>query len=437
METSFPAAINPDRIHERLVDLVRIPSVSGDEEAAIQRVASWLEESGAQVDHWRHAIAPLMADPDYPGHEVQRAWVPVVAGTLRGNRSGPTVLLTGHVDVVPPGNYDHWTHDPFSGITVGDRVYGRGTSDMKAGLVAALEAFTAFAGRERDFPGRVVFIAVPAEEDSGLGTLAAIRRGWRADAVIIPEPTTVRGLPKLIVAQAGAMSFRLDVPGRSAHASMRLLGENALDHFLTLYRAIREGELRINSAETHPLMAQLGLPYASSVGIIAGGDHSSNVIDSIHAEVRVGIQLGESIAEAESRFRAVLDDCVRQDRWLSLNPPGVERPACGFGSAAIPSDHPLVTTLSAHGARQFGQDPLVAATPYASDMSAWIHLADSPTVLYGPGEMACAHCADEWVSLAVTEGVARVLLETTQTLLEQLPGQPESGSIDGSWGGET
>lgn len=93
---------------------------------------------------------------------------------------------------------------------------------------------------------------MPAEEDSGLGTLSAIRRGWTADAVILPEPTVAAGTPQLVIAHAGAMSCRVAVQGRSAHASRRLEGESALDHYLTVHAAIREAERELNEREQHP-----------------------------------------------------------------------------------------------------------------------------------------------------------------------------------------
>ncbi len=209
--TSF---VDPDHIRDRLVSLIRIPSVTGQEDAAIAEIANWLQRLDAEIDYWNAGIAALQRDPRYPGHEVERAWAPVVVGVLGGNQPGPTVLLTGHIDVVPPGDYTKWSHEPFSGITRGDRVYGCGATDMKSGLISAMAAFEALAEAGRNFPGRILFAAAPAEEDSGLGTLAAIRGGWNADACIVPEPTVRDGVPELVIAHAGAMSLKVEIPGQ-------------------------------------------------------------------------------------------------------------------------------------------------------------------------------------------------------------------------------
>lgn len=413
--------INSKRLRERLVDLVRIPSITGDEEAAIRRIADWLSVAGAEVDYWYDGIAKLVGDPDYPGHEIERAWLPVVAGMIRGARPGPTIVLTGHVDVVPPGDYGQWTHEPFAGVIEGDKLYGRGAADMKSGLVAALEAFEAFAGGARDFPGRVVFIAVPAEEDSGLGTLAAIRRGWTADAAIITEPTCRNGHPELIIAHAGAMSCALEIQGRAAHASKRLMGENALDHYLALHEVLREGERLLNANERHPLMQDLKLPYATSVGTINGGTWPSSVMDRLEVQVRIGVALNETTVEAKARFERMLKEGLANDSWLAAHPPTVRWQAAGFGSAQTRADHPLVDALCEAGDNVFGARPTITAAPYGCDMSAWVRIGSVPTVVYGPGDIEQAHAPDEWVSLETTEQVARTLVQATDRLLAADP----------------
>lgn len=415
------SSVDADRIQDRLVALIRIPSITGEEDPAIHRIATWLQEADVEVDYWYDGLASLVRDPQYGGHEAERAWVPVVAGMVRGSRPGPTVLLTGHIDVVPPGDYEHWSDDPFSGVVDGDRVVGRGAADMKSGVVAALEAFEAFVEAPRDFAGRVIFLAVPAEEDSGLGTLAAIRRGWTADVAILPEPTVREGAPRILVAHAGAISMSVTIPGLSAHASTRHLGESALEHFMTVFEAIRRDEAALNEAETDPLMRELGQPYATNFGIVRGGEWSSSVMDSLQAQVRIGVPLNETVAEAEARFRRVIEEAAADNPWLAANPPIVKRDAAGFGSARVPSDHPLVTALQGAGARAFEREPEVAAAPYGCDMSGWVRLARIPTVLYGPGDIAHAHAANESVSLERTVKVARALVEATEDLLDTPP----------------
>lgn len=412
--------ISQQRIRERLVDLVRVPSVVGNEDVAVARIARWLEEADVDVHHWSEATSDLRNDPGYPGGVIERAWTPVVAGVVRGKAPGPTILLTGHVDVVPPGPYTQWSFDPYGGYTDGDRVYGRGSSDMKAGIVAVLDAFERFARGPRDFSGRVLFIAVGAEEDSGLGTLAAIRRGYRAHAAILPEPTVFSSgaPPSIAVAHAGAMEFQVQIPGRSAHASNRRAGECALEHFLGIHAALREDERAINQAETHQLMKDLGLPYPTNVGVIHGGRWSSTVMESLDLLIRVGVPLSETLDQADARFRRAIERSSAADPWLAENPPTITQTAAGFGSAQTNVEHPLVSVLTEAATSAFGTAPRLCAAPYGCDMAAWIRLAGIPTVLFGPGELDLAHAADESVSLDCTVRVADALEETTRRLLE-------------------
>ncbi len=411
--------IDPDRLRDRLVSLVRIPSVTGQEDAAVGQVANWLQELDAEVDYWNDGIAALQRDRRYPGHEVERAWAPVAVGVIRGEQPGPTVLLTGHIDVVPPGDYSRWNDEPFSGMIRGDRVYGCGACDMKSGLMAAMAAFEAFAEGGRNFPGRVVFAAVPAEEDSGLGTLAAIRAGWKADACIIPEPTMGgEGMPELVIAHAGAMSLKIEVPGKSAHASKRLQGESALDHFITVYNAMRADEKALNENVSHPLMKVHDMPYSTNVGTIHGGLWSSSVMDSLEALVRVGVSLDETIEEAEARFRNSIMEYIRDDPWLSQHPPRITRMASGFGSAQTREDHPLVQVLAEAAEEEFRGQTRIGAAPYGCDMSGWVRHTGTPTVIYGPGEIELAHAPNESVSLDATYRVARALVKTTERLLD-------------------
>ena len=249
------------------------------------------------------------ADPDWPGAEMPRSSLPVVVGRL-GRPGGRRILLVGHVDVVPPGDPATWTGDPFSGEVRDGRLYGRGACDMKGGVVAILAALRAVAasGAAERFDGEVLAVSVPSEEDGGQGMLAAIRAGIVGDAAVITEPT---GLD-VVIAHAGALTFRLTVPGRAAHASVRREGVSALDNLYTLLRALEADETARNAAETDPLMTVLGLPYPTIVGKVEGGEWASTVLDRVVVEGRYGVKLGQTWRDAEADLRACIDDGLRR-----------------------------------------------------------------------------------------------------------------------------
>lgn len=424
--SELAALVNVDRLRTRLVDLVRYPSFDGHEATVIARLGEYLREIGAEVDLWHDDPAPLQKLPGYPGHEVARASVPVVAARLRGSRPGPAVLLTGHVDVVPPGDLAAWDHDPFSGLVDGDRLYGRGSCDMKAGLVAQLEVMNAFAESDGDFAGQIVFVAVPGEEDSGIGTLSAIERGWRGDIAFLTEPSVIDGKPTVVSSHAGAMGISIFVPGLSAHASVRLRGESAFEHYLTVHEELRRDERELNEGETDPLMRALGLPYATNLGRISGGAFISSVMDGLAVELRVGVGVGETIDEAEARVRRAVARAGERNPWLREHPPVVTVSSRGFGSARTPPEHPGVVALCEAHAATYGEAAVVRGAPFGCDMAGWVRRAGVPTVLYGPGDIDLAHAANEWVSLETTANVARVLTRATDAFLatpiEELPG---------------
>lgn len=408
--------MNPERVRARTIELVATESPTGDEVAAIDLVTSWLSGVPDEIDRWTDRMADLEADPAYPGREVERDLVPVVAARLKGDRPGPRVVLTGHVDVVPVGDRSTWFADP-AGTVDGDILYGRGAADMKAGLAAALEAFTTIADRGRDFGGEVVFVAVPGEEDGGTGTLAAIRRGWTGDHVIITEPTSGAAGPQVVVAHGGALTYTIEVEGRAAHAATRREGESALDHYFTVHRALADLERSLNEAESNPAMAALDLPYPTTVGIVRGGVWASNVMDRITAEIRVGVTIDETIAEAEDRFEQGLQAAVSDDAWLSEHPPSITRTGAAFGSSSIDPAHLLVNTVRDAAASVTGRRPETIGVPYGCDMALWIREGGAATLVYGPGDVATAHAANERVDLREAATVAEVLVEAVDRLL--------------------
>jgi len=408
--------MDPTDLAQRALDLVSVSSETGDEEAVIDMVASWLRPVADETDQWVTPMADLETDPAYPGREVERDRVPVVAARISGSRPGPTVVLTGHVDVVPVGDPGLWSRDP-AGELDGDVLYGRGSADMKGGIVAAVAAFTELAGGDRDFAGELRFVAVPGEEDGGTGTLAAIRRGWTGDMVIIPEPTSGSDGPQVVVAHGGALTYTIEVAGRSAHAAKRLEGESAIDHFLTVYREVQRLERELNEAERNPAMIATGLPYPTTVGVVHGGVWASNVMESLRAELRVGVTLDESIAEAEARFERTLREAIAGDSWLDSNPPRIERTGAAFGSSSIDPTHPVVAVLQDAAEAVTAQRPGTIGVPYGCDMALWIREAGAACAVYGPGDVAHAHAVDEHVSITEIATVADVLTRTVRALL--------------------
>lgn len=400
------AAVDPDLVTADLAALVRMRSVTGDETAIQATLADWLEALGLAVEIFHPDPAAIREDPDWPGEEVERTSLPVVIG--RAGRPGSfRLVLSGHVDVVPAGDPATWTGDAFSGEVRDGRLYGRGACDMKGGIAAILGAVRALGvtGALDTLQGELIVALVPSEEDGGQGTLAAIRAGVTGDPCIIPEPSSL----DVVVAHAGAITFRLTVPGRAAHAGRRTEGVSALDNLQVIVRALAADETRRNAGETEPLMTALGLPYPTIIGKVAGGAWASSVMDRVVAEGRYGVRLGQTTEAAANELQACIRAACADDSFLAANPATVEITGARFGSANVPADHPLPAGLIATAKAVTGRRPKAIGVPYGADMRLFVNVGDTPCVIFGPGDVRLAHGANESVPLAEVEACARVL----------------------------
>ncbi|MEA2654305.1 MAG: acetylornithine deacetylase [Chloroflexota bacterium] len=404
---AYPAAvIDRERLLADLQALIRIPSVTGAEEAVAGWAADALRDLGIAVETVRPDLTEHRGDPDWPGDEMARSSLPVVIGRT-GRSDGRRVILSGHLDVVPPGDPATWTVDPWGGEVRDGQVYGRGACDMKGGVASILAAVRALrdAGEMARLDGELIVAFVPSEEDGGQGTLAAIRAGVTGDLAIITEPSRL----DVVVAHAGAITFRLTVPGRAAHASQRREGVSALDKLFVLIRALEADETRRNEAEADPLMTALGLPYPTIIGIVSGGEWASTVLDRVTADGRYGVRLGQTPAEAETELRAAISAACAEDEFLAEHPATLAITGGRFGSARVPSDDPLPVGLADVVAEVTGRRPTLLAEPYGADMQMFVNVGRTPCVIFGPGDVRVAHSADEHVPLAEVEDCARVL----------------------------
>ncbi len=364
-----------------------------------------MEEAILEVEWIETDPEQLASDPDFPGIEVPRTDLPVVVGRHSSGRPGPTRMLLGHVDVVPTGDLTTWTSHPFDPVVREGDLYGRGACDMKGGVVAMLEAVRIAFESGAEMNGDLVVVTVPAEEDGGAGTLAAIRAGCVADMAVIPEPT---GL-EVVVAHAGAITFTLRVPGKAAHASTRRQGVSALEKLFVLTQALAEDEAIRNAAETHPLMTALGLPYPTIIGMVEGGSWASSVMDKVEADGRYGVKLGQDCDQAADDLRRAITRAWEADDWLRRHPVDLEVWGGRFDSSSLPLDHPLPAALVELHRRVSGRPAQMVGVPYGADMRLLINQGDTPCVMYGPGSIEVAHSADEHVPLSEVATCAEVL----------------------------
>jgi acetylornithine deacetylase len=401
-EAAVAAAIDMPALLADLDALIRIPSLGGQEDAAQRWMHDRLRALGFTVDAWPIDFSALSAHPAF-SMEVPRQAALGVVGTI--GTTGPTLILNGHVDVVPIGDPAQWTVDPWQMTVADGRAYGRGSCDMKGGLACALAAVRALQRAGIGLAGTLAVHSVVAEEDGGAGTLATLARGHRGDAAISMEPTRLALAP----AHAGALSFRLRVPGRATHGAVREEGVSAVEKFEIVHRALRALEAARNSRLMQPLFAAYQLPFALSIGTVAAGDWPSSVPDLLVAEGRYGVAPGESANAARAEFEAALVDVARSDPWLAAHPPTVE----WWGGLFLPSSTPvtdrIVTDVAGAAADVLGTALTLEGMTYGADMRLLVNEAHIPTVLFGPGDVRVAHRADEFVPIDDLLAATRVL----------------------------
>ena len=396
IEQKALASLDEQGLIKALRDLVRIPSATGQEAAAQNWLAQQMRHFGLDVDLWDIDVAELQRHPQFPGMEVDRSKdraVGLVATWRReaGAASGRRLVFNGHIDVVPEGDRASWQYEPWGADLVDGRIYGRGACDMKGGLMAALFAIKAIKDSSVPIDGSLMVQSVIGEEDGGIGTFASLLRGHRGNAAIVCEPTRLN----LIPAQAGALTFTVRVPGKSAHACVRLEGVSAIEKYLDIHRTLIQLERERNSEVEHPLLGKLPLPYPLSIGRVQAGNWSSSVPEELVFEGRIGVAMGEASDAVRRQFERTLINLAEEDPWLRDHPLEIKWSGGQFESGEIPLDHPLVKLCQRCMVDLTGHEPVLQGAPYGSDLRLLVNFGGIPTVLFGPGDVRVAHMPDE------------------------------------------
>lgn len=424
-----------------LGELIAIPSLDGEESPAQRRVAAWMQDAGLEADVWPIDLEELARHPDWC-HEVDRDEAlgvvggygePAASSAAAGAAAGRDLLLNGHIDVVPIGAESAWTTPPWDPAIRDGRVYGRGAVDMKGGLVCALFALKAVRDAGVRLRGRLSVASVVGEEDGGTGTLATILRGHSADGAVVVEPTRLCVIP----AQAGSLMFRLTVHGLSAHGCVREEGRSAIEKFVPLFAALRRLEAErcgvagagsaalavgagggpgsraaVAGDPRAPLFAGYGLPWPIEVGTVRAGDWASSVPDTLVAEGRYGVAVGEDVAAAKRAFEEAIARAAADDPWLAENPPQVGWWGGRFDPAVTDLSDPIVTAVASAAGDVAGVAPPVEGVTYGSDMRLLVNVGRIPTVLFGPGDVRVAHMPDEYVPIDDLLVAAQALVVT-------------------------
>jgi acetylornithine deacetylase/succinyl-diaminopimelate desuccinylase len=362
------AYVNAEEVVALTQELVRVDTRNppGGERAAADVCRAALARFGATFDE----VEPA------PGR------VSLIA-TLPGDARGPALIVNGHLDVVPI-DPAAWTHDPFAAELVDGRIYGRGTTDMKGGVAAAIAALSALARAGRAPAGDVIFHLVADEERGGaLGTEVLAQRGLiHGDACLVPEPTSLA----VGVAERGLLVVTITTFGRPAHGSRPREGVSAIETAAGVVRALHAADF---GDPAHPL---LGTPTAN-VGEIAGGSGHNTVAEQCRVVVDRRLLPGATRDEAVARLRAKIDALADPELRYDLE-------VTTFGEASeMPAEDPFPQLVGRAVAQVTGETPPVVGMPFTTDARFVRNQAGIPTVVCGPGDIALAHGNDEWVAV--------------------------------------
>ena len=409
LEQQVLAAIDEPGLLAALAELVAVRSLDGTpEEVEAQEVAATImRRCGLDVQSWEIDLPALYTHPAC-SWEVPRQRAIGVVGAIGADRGGRSLIFNGHLDVVPAGDPANWQFPPWQATIADGRVYGRGSVDMKAGVCCAIFAAKAIHDAGVRLRGRLQVQTVMGEEDGGLGTLAALVAGHTADAAVVIEPTELRVAPL----QAGAHNFRLTVYGLAAHGCVREEGVSAIEKFAPLHQAILELERARNERHRHPLFARYRTPYPICIGTVRAGTWASSEAESLVAEGRFGIAIGEQPIVARQELEAAVARAVAADPWLRAHPPLLEWWGGTFDPAATPSDHPIVGAVAESYGAVTGAPALLEGMTYGADMRLLVNVGGIPTVLFGPGNVRVSHRPDEYVPIADMLACTRTLALT-------------------------
>jgi len=380
-----------EEIIQFLQQLIRIPSIT-EHEAEIQHfLVDRMKQLGLQVDLWEPNHEELKKTPSYVPVKVGYEGRPDLVGVLRGRGGGRSLILNGHVDVIPPEPKEAWKFNPWGGELKEGKIYGRGASDMKSGLASMVMAIKAIADSETKLKGDVTLQTVVDEEYSGNGTLACVLRGYRADAAISCEMSDLQVQP----AATGSMWFEILVRGRSASMSRIWEAVSAIEKGYRVVKALSDFESIRIAEKKHPLYPDTRGSLACFPGVFQSGTYPSSPPDLCLIKGRMGTLPGETVEGSQREFTEFIQRAALCDPWLRSDPPETKFVGYCGEPAEISADHPICTTLIDSFKRCTGETPIVRGHDGCTDARILIRYG-IPTVIFGPGTIAQMHATNEW-----------------------------------------
>ncbi len=402
-----------EALKEEVVDtlqcLVRIPSVTGHEAAAQAFMEQQYRCLGLDVTCLPPDLDRVRTHPAFTDSRMPYENRTNIIGRLPGDADSPSLILNGHIDVVSPEPVQAWTRDPWGAAIEGNRMYGRGTGDMKSGLLANFFALKAILKAGLKPRGTLMLWSVIDEEVGGAGgTLACLMEGYSAKGMICTEPHNLN----ITISHAGISRFTIRVVGKTAHGGQAHLGINAIGKMYPIYQALVDLDERRGREIIFPLFEKgSGRSCHINIGTMRAGDVPSKVAGSAEIGGRIGFIPGETLDEIRRMITVVVQEVADRDPWLREHPPVIEWP--GWQDEAWYQDpgHPFVQTFKSSAEKALGREVefIGRASGLDTRFSRHFGLAAACT---GP-RAANIHGLDEYVEIPSVIEVIRVLATMT------------------------
>src|SRR3990172_2784630 len=402
------AAVDERRqsVIEFLGRLIRFNSVTGNEAEIQDFLAEHLRSLGFEVDEFEPDPEALRKYPGFLEPELPFTGRKNVVGVNKGTGGGKSLVLNGHVDTVPLEPVEEWTSGPLSGEERDGLMWGRGAADMKAGVAAITMAVTILKQIGLEMRGDVIVECTVDEERTGLGTLACVERGYRADAGICCETSDMQVMPACI----GRMWFTIRLSGKPAGISARWEGVSSIEKGIKLVQAVEDLErMRIQDLH-HPLFPDNRGALPCAVTMFNAGTFPSITPERAVLRGSMGLMPYEDPEQVEAQLREQIMRVAAADPWMRDHPPVLTTEG-GYvaAGAEIPTDHPIVQTVQRAYETALGEPPVMGARMGAADTRFLIRQADTPTVIFGPGVTAQMHAMNENVPVDNLLGATKVV----------------------------
>ena len=385
LNSDIKSKIKEEEITNLAQELIKIPS---DETAGEKEVCEYLES------YLKSLGMKVRLQEVLPNR-------PNIIAEVIGDDVGRSIMFNGHVDTVPIGDIKKWSMDPYSAIIKDNKLFGRGSTDMKGSIASMIIAMKFIMNNVKKFNGKIIFTGVMAEETTGLGTQKIVEENIKADMALVGEPSD----EKIYRAHKGTMWFNLSTYGKLEHSSeSNSKSNNAIINMMKLIMEINKISKELETIENN----LVGHP-SINVGLIDGGTKQNMIADSCRISIDRRTLPEEKTDEILDKLRIRLDRLRSLDDRLTFD---LEIDTIREAVEVVESEQIVQEVKNALN-KVINKNPTISGMKATTDMSILVNQGNIPSVIYGPGFIKQAHTVDEFIEV-------KRLVESSQVYTEIL-----------------